>query len=334
MLKKYKFYLFLLFVLLFITLISQLFRENLEIINIALIHLLPVILVALHGNFLLTIVVTLVTIILFNVLYVPPLYSFSVYDFFYIWSFIIFILVGYIITWQAKKIHSNQIKEVLLNALSHDLKTPVSSILGNTMILLDKKDIKDKEGLLEIKKSTEKINRLIANLLDSARLQGDFVKLDFDWCDLEDTLGVALQEFDSSSIDKIKITIEPNIPLFWGDCTLMTRLFVNLIDNALKYTDEKDKIKISMYQRGEEIYIKFYNQSKVFTQENLKNIFDKFYRLDNAADMTGSGIGLSICKNIVDLHQSQISVFQEEDGLYFIIRLQILKKASNINKEL
>jgi two-component system sensor histidine kinase KdpD len=334
MLKKYKFHLVLLFVLLFITLISHLFRTDLEVINIALIHLLPVILVALRGDFLLTIVVTLVTLILFDLLYIPPLYSFDVHDIYYIWSFIIFILVGYIITWQAKKIHSNQIKEVLLNALSHDLKTPISSILGNTMILLDKEEIQDKEGLLEIKKSSEKINRLIANLLDSARLQGDFVKLRFDWCDLEDTLGVALQEFDSSSIDKIQIQIEPNIPLFWGDCTLISRLFVNLIDNALKYTEEREKIKISMYQQDKEIHIKFFNQSKVFSKEDLKNIFDKFYRLDNAADISGSGIGLSICKNIVDLHQGHIQASCEEDGLYFIIKLQILKRAFMIDKEL
>lgn len=89
-----------------------------------------------------------------------------------------------------------------------------------------------------------------------------------------------------------------------------------------------------MYQQDKEIHIKFFNQSKVFSKEDLKNIFDKFYRLDNAADISGSGIGLSICKNIVDLHQGHIEASCEEDGLYFIIKLQILKRAFMIDKEL
>ncbi len=335
MFKKYQFYVVISLVLFAVTLISHIFRNELEIINIALIHLLPVIIVALRGNFILTAIVTSITVILFDLLYIPPLYNFGVHDIFYIWSFIIFILVGYIITLQAKKIHSNQIKEVLLNALSHDLKTPISSIIGNTTFLLDKKDVAYEENLLEIKKSSEKINRLIANLLDSARLQGDFVKLNFNWCDLEDTLGVALQEFDEKSLEKIEIKIEENIPLYWGDSALIVRLFVNLLDNALKYADDKASIKIHMYaQDDKSIYIKFFNQSKIGSEEDIKNIFDKFYRLDNAADISGSGIGLSICKNIVDLHQSSIKVTKEEDGLYFVIQLQILKQAHKIKEEL
>lgn len=334
--KKVQFYLFLFLLLSLVTALSHLFRAELELINIALIHLLPVVFVALRGNFSATGIVTLITIVLFNFLYIPPIYSFDVHDIYYVWSFFIFALVGYIITSQAKKIHSNQIREVLLSALSHDLKTPISSIQGNALLLLENSTIEDsqKEKLTEIKSSCEKINRLIANLLDSARLQSEFVELNLDWCDIEDTLGVALKEFSLTLTNKIKIHIDENLPLYWGDSTLMVRLFVNLIDNALKYTQDENQITVALLSSQEEITIAICNQSKHFNQEELASIFDKFYRLDNAADINGSGIGLSICKNIVELHQGKITAYNEDKKVCFKVSLPLLKQVAQIREEL
>ncbi len=108
-----------------ITLLSQLFQETLEVVNIALMHLLPIVVVALRGNYVSTSLVALFAIGLFNVLYIPPVYSFSVHDVIYLWSFAIYLAVGYLITWQVKKIQTNEIRDMILNTLSHDLKTQV-----------------------------------------------------------------------------------------------------------------------------------------------------------------------------------------------------------------
>jgi len=217
---RYNYILTALGVLGIITLISVVFQSYLELVNIALIHLIPIIVVALRGNFSATAVITLMAILLFNVLYVPPVYSFSVHDAIYLWSFAIFVLVGYIITAQAKKIQTNEIREILLSTLSHDLKTPLSSILGSiTLLLEDRKMSEETQNTLlhEIKNGSDRMNRLINNLLDNARLKDKHLELKMEWCDLEDSLGVALQDFDEAHIQRsLRLHVDANLELFWG----------------------------------------------------------------------------------------------------------------------
>jgi two-component system sensor histidine kinase KdpD len=101
--SKYNFIFKALAILAVITLISNIFRDHLQIINIALIHILPVIFVAIHGNLKATFFITFISVILLNFLYIPPLYSIDISNELYIWSFGIFVIVGWIITVQAKR---------------------------------------------------------------------------------------------------------------------------------------------------------------------------------------------------------------------------------------
>jgi two-component system sensor histidine kinase KdpD len=334
---KYRYYFVSFVLLVIITVVSQLLRSHLDLINIALIHLVPVIVIALRGIMGATMMVTTVAVVMFDWLYVPPQYSFDVHDLNYIWSFIIFFLVGYTITLQAKRIHANEIKEMLLNTLSHDLKTPLSSILGNATLLeettLDEKT--RQEVLMQIKDSSQRMNRLIGNLLDSARLQHNQVSLQKEWCDLEDLIGVALQEFRHESKRKrpaIRIVGDPQ--LFWADCGLLVRLLVNLIDNAFKYSEEDRRIRITLSSTGQDVRILFCNESGPIRSEDLKNMFERFYRLGNTADISGSGIGLSICKDIVTAHQGKIEAYNVKDGVCFEVTLPVLKYPSKTLKEL
>lgn len=327
-LYPYRHYLLAIVLLLIITAISQLFRVSLGLINIALIHLIPVIVIALRGNISSTMAVTFLSVLLFDLLYVPPEYSFDVHDLTYIWSFIIFFAVGYIISDQAKRIQGNAIQEIFINTLSHDLKTPLSSILGNTSLLM-KKELSDPEirhnVLLQIHDSTQRMNRLISNLLDSARLQENQNLLRLEWCDFEDIVGVALQEFRDNPRQKfIEIYVDHEIPLFWGDCALLVRLIVNLIDNALKYSDEGKKISLRISGDTQTLTILCCNESEPIKKSDLHNMFNRFYRIDYSGDIHGSGIGLSICQDIVHAHKGTIKAYNEDNGVCFEIRF-ILK---------
>lgn len=135
-------------ILAIITLISHVFRNHLEIINITLIHILPIIVVAIHGNLKATFFITLLSVSFLSFLYIPPLYSFNVNNELYIWSFGIFAIVGWIITIQAKNLNTqtrqNQLKESLLDIISHDLRTPLSTIHGTINLLLADKKLDDK----------------------------------------------------------------------------------------------------------------------------------------------------------------------------------------------
>jgi two-component system, OmpR family, sensor histidine kinase KdpD len=318
-----------------ITLISHLFRDYLDIINIGLIHIIPVVIVAMYGNIKATIFITLLSVIFFNFLYIPPLYSFNVHNELYIWSFVIFAIVGWIITVQAKNLHTqtkqNELRESLLHIISHDLRTPLSTIHGTINLILSNEHLKkeDLKSLLEdINYASLRMKRLITNLLDSARLTSGNIDLKLQWCDFEDIVGVALEEFpQKQNEDLLQITID-ELGLYWGDNILLTQLIINLLDNAFKYCKHNSIITLDIANLNTVIKIKIFNESDPIDSKKLKNIFDKFYRLEDTNDISGSGIGLAICKSIVKLHEGTIKAIPKNNGILIEIDLPITKKAN------
>lgn len=317
-----------------ITVISHIFREHLDIINIGLIHIIPVVIVAIHGNIKATIFITILSVIFFNFLYIPPLYSFKVHNELYIWSFLIFAIVGWVITVQAKNLHTqtkqNELRESLLHIISHDLRTPLSTIHGTINLILsnqnlDKNSIK---GLLEdVNYASLRMKRLITNILDSTRLSSGDINLKFDWCDFEDIVGVALEDFSEKQNSELLDVKIDDIGLYWGDNMLLTQLIVNLLDNAFKYSKSGTKVTLKIANFNDIVKIEVFNQSIFIDETKLKNIFDKFYRLEDTNDISGSGIGLAICKSIVNLHGGNIKASTIDDGILIEAKLPIIKKA-------
>lgn len=335
LINRYKYLINSIIILGFITLISHLFREKLDIINIALIHIIPVVIVSIYGEAISTILITILSVILFNFLYIPPLYSFTVHNELYIWSFIIFGIVGWIITYQAKKLNrqkrQNELRESLLHIISHDLRTPLSTIHGSINLILDNKNLStEKISMLleDINHASLRMKRLITNLFDSARLSNKEIDLELEWCDFEDIIGVALEEFPLKHADENLALIVGNTQLYWGDNILLTQLIVNLFDNAFKYAKDQTKIHFSIYEENDSIWIKIFNKNETVDETKIKSIFDKFYRIEDSNDTVGSGIGLAICKSIVMLHHGNITAEAKDDGIEIQIILPILKKAN------
>jgi two-component system, OmpR family, sensor histidine kinase KdpD len=332
--KPYNYIFKALAILLIITLISHFFQSSLNIINITLIHIIPVIVVAIHGKIRATLLMTILSVIFLNFLYIPPLYSFSVYNELYLYSFCIFGIVGWIITIQARNLNTqrkqNELRESLLHIISHDLRTPLSTIHGSINLILynDNLDENYKLSLYEdINYASLRMKRLITNILDSTRLSSGNTNLKLEWCDFEDIVGVALNEFSQEQNDEmLEIKID-ELSLFWGDNILLTQLIVNLLDNAYKYSKTHTKIELEIINQTNFIQIKVFNETEFLDKNKLKNIFDKFYRLEDANDILGSGIGLSICKSIVKLHNGEIKANAEKNGILIQIELPIIKKA-------
>lgn len=335
--RQYNYILKALGILSIITFISHIFRDHLDIINISLIHVIPVIVVAIHGNIKATFFMTFLSVIFLNFLYIPPLYSFSVHNELYLYSFFIFGIVGWIITIQAKNLNTqtkqNELRESLLHIISHDLRTPLSTIHGSINLILsnDNLDEKSKYNLYEdINYASLRMKRLITNILDSTRLSSGNIDLKLEWCDFEDIVGVALNEFSQIQNDeKLEIKID-ELSLFWGDNTLLTQLIVNLLDNAFKYSKTQTKIYFEIINLNNFIKIKIFNETEYIDKKKIKNIFDKFYRFEDTNDISGSGIGLAICKSIVKLHNGEIRAIPEHNGILIEIDLPISKRAKLI----
>ncbi|RXJ88220.1 DUF4118 domain-containing protein [Arcobacter sp. CECT 8985] len=330
---KFNYFVQAIVILLIITVVSHLFREHLDIINIALMHIIPVIYVAIRGKIKATFFITLISVICINFLYIPPLYSFNVHEELYLITFIIFGIVGGIITYQAKKLDSqkkqNQLRESLLNIISHDLRTPLATIHGTTNLILSNDDIdqvKQRDLLEDINYASLRMKRLITNLLDSTRLSGQ-IKLKYEWCDFEDIVGVSIENFSQKqNEDYLNIELD-ELGLYWGDNTLLTQLITNLLDNAFKYSKSGSKIDLQIENFNEYIKITVFNKSEFINKKKLKNIFDKFYRLEDTNDISGSGIGLAICKNIVKLHGGDIKASHKNNGILIEVDLPVKKKA-------
>jgi two-component system sensor histidine kinase KdpD len=337
--------------LLIIFFISNTFKNEIGLINIALIHLIPILIVALHGNMFSTLFITTISVIVFHFIHLPPAFGFAFNDFLYFWNIVIFYLVGYIITKQAQileiktqeaniaKVHeqTSEFREILLNSISHDLKTPLSSMNAIIDLMQTKKYDKDIEDelLFSMKKSSLKMNRLISGLLDSARLQDKHRVLQMDWCDFEDLVGIALSEFETSEVKNlVEVEFGKDLELYWGDSALLVQLLVNLFDNAFKYNQNSGKIKISIVSENGYVYIRFFNYSKPISKDELEVLFDKFYRLKENGDINGSGIGLFICKSITKAHNGEARAYQENDGITFEMKLPILKELNFIDRDI
>ena len=332
--KQFNYFLKALVILLLITLISHFFKNSLAIMNITLIHIIPVIVVAIHGNIKATLFMTLLSVIFLNFLYIPPLYSFSVHNELYLYSFFIYGIVGWIITVQAKNLNTqrkqNELRESLLHIISHDLRTPLSTIHGSINLILTNENLDENSKLNlyeDINYASLRMKRLITNILDSTRLSSEDIDLKLEWCDFEDIVGVALNEFSQKQNDEILEIKIDELSLFWGDNILLTQLIINLLDNAFKYSKPNTKIKFEIINLNNFIKIKIFNETEFLDKKKLKNIFDKFYRLEDTNDILGSGIGLAICKSIVKLHNGEIKASPEENGILIEIELPIEKRA-------
>lgn len=231
-------------------------------------------------------------------------------------------------------IETDKLRSALFNSISHELKTPLSAILGSVSTLLENDEYYKKEDrwelLSNIKDGSLRMERLIANLLDTARMESGMMKLKLDWCDLEDIVGTALRRMQGLlKYHSMKVEVEPNLPFIKGDCVLLEQVFVNLIDNAIKYSEPQSEIRICLKKTSNRVEISFMDNGVGVPQCDLNKIFSKFYRVEQPKKVSGTGLGLSICKGIIEAHSGKIFASNRSGGGTMIqITLPINEAAS------
>ncbi|MEN6566392.1 MAG: sensor histidine kinase KdpD [Veillonellales bacterium] len=205
---------------------------------------------------------------------------------------------------------SERLQSALFNSISHELRTPLATIIGSISTLLDKeialsRDIQA-ELLDNIKDGAIRMERIITNLLDTARLESGAIKIKHDWCDVEDVIGAALGRLGESVAGRqIQVDIPEPLPLIPGDCVLLEQVLVNLVDNAVKYSPADKAIEISASREDQTVMITVADHGGGIPEQDLNHIFDKFYRVAGSR-AGGTGLGLSICKGIIEAHGGTI----------------------------
>lgn len=214
---------------------------------------------------------------------------------------------------------SDKIRNIVFNSISHELRTPLSTITGSASALLDRnveytRDMQ-RELLETIQDGAYRMERLVANLLDTARLESGHMSLKIDWCDLEDLVGIALRRL--GEVPKkylIKIQLPDTLPLIRADGTLLEQVLLNLFDNALKYSPAGSSICLTAALVDSSIRVTVSDNGPGIPPHDLKHIFDKFYRAKQPIPVSGTGLGLSICKSIIEAHKGEIWAENIQNG--------------------
>lgn len=206
---------------------------------------------------------------------------------------------------------SDRLRTALFNSISHELKTPLSSIIGSVSTLLEEGGVYTeaarRELLENIQDGAARMERVVANLLDTARLESGMMRLKIDWCDIEDILGTALQRLgDRIQQYELNVRVDDDLPLIKADCVLLELVVLNLIDNAMKYSHKGSEIVISAQREGSMIQISVFDAGTGIPEEDLSRVFDKFYRVNHPNQISGTGLGLSICKGVIEAHGGSI----------------------------
>jgi two-component system sensor histidine kinase KdpD len=214
---------------------------------------------------------------------------------------------------------TEKLQTALLNSISHDLRTPLVSIIGVLSSLREEGmglDDAARTNLIQVAtEEAERLNHLITNLLDVSRIEAGAIRMSRQPSDVQDIVGVALEQSGSRSGSRpIKIDIPPALPFVSVDFGLIVQALVNILDNALKYSPPDTPIDISGRQVALQVEIVVADRGIGIPPEDLQRVFDKFYRVHRPDNVTGTGLGLSISKGIVEAHGGRIAAENRPDG--------------------
>lgn len=226
-------------------------------------------------------------------------------------------------------------KRMFISSLSHDLRTPLTTIKGYTHGMLDGTIEADKqERYLKIVSSeSDRLIKMINDLLDLSKMESGALILNKTDFDLNDVIINVLDSFEQKIIDKrIKLTIDLTKEkiLAHGDMASIQRVIYNLMDNATKFVNVDGDISIRTELKNDKIYVGISNTGNVLSPKELSMIWDRFTKLDKSRGLEkkSSGLGLSIVKEIIKAHNEKIEVYSNEDiGVAFIftVATQIFK---------
>jgi two-component system sensor histidine kinase KdpD len=226
-----------------------------------------------------------------------------------------------------------KLRSALLSAVSHDLRTPLAAIAGAGSTLAEAADDLHPATRRELAESivaeTDRLNRLVANLLDMTRLDAGSMQLDRDWHPLEDLVGGVLHRLRRLlAKHQMAVEISPAVGLVYVDELLLHQVLTNLVENALRFAPHGSQISIKaglspLSPRGrgaggegadQTLWIEVADQGPGIVPGDEERIFEKFYRAPHQQPRSGTGLGLAICRGIVELHGGTIRAANRPEG--------------------
>jgi len=227
-------------------------------------------------------------------------------------------------------VESERLRSALLSSISHDLRTPLSAIVGSVTSLRTlgpKMSKADQDDLLAaIEEEAGRLSRFVANLLDMTRLEAGALDLTRDWMDIGDALRAAAERARRSFLRRdVELRLASDLPPVRGDTKLLEQVVFNLLDNADKYADQGTPTTVTAQRDGADVVLAVVDQGAGIPVQDLERVFEKFYRVAKGDGRApGTGLGLSIGRGIIEAMGGRIfaqSPVHEGRGTAIIIRL-------------
>lgn len=309
-----------------VTLVGLLLNNLVGYRIVAFMLLVCVSILAMTMDIIPVVLAALLSALLWDFLFIPPIFTFTVgtvEDRWMLFMYFVIALINATLTYKIRQIEKEvRLKEekgraikfysTIFNSLSHELRTPITTIIGATDNLLMKEsnlsDSVKRELLSEISIASLRLNQQVENLLSMSRLESGVIKTKKDWCDIRELIYTTLKQVDSpASKHIIKVNAPDSLPLFKLDYGLMEQVLYNLINNAIQHTPEGTDIIINADTIDDKLLLTVSDTGKGFPEHAIEKVFDKFYRVKGSST-GGTGLGLSIVRGFVEAHSGNITL--------------------------
>jgi len=285
---------------------------------VAYLLLITVSLLAMVFDILPVLLAALLSALVWDFFFIKPYYTFHVHaaeDAFLLVMYFVVALVNAVLTNKIRRMEKKAIlkeeKEntvklynTLLNSLSHELRTPIATIIAATDNLQGNNPhltpLNRNELVGEIAKASFRLNQQVENLLNMSRLESGFIQPKKDWVDVNELVYSTVSRLEENKItQRISININPDMPLFKTDKGMLEQVLYNILVNATLHTPADSRVDITGMCHGDELVLVIDDNGNGFPAGEIKHVFDKFYRLQHTA-AKGTGLGLSIVKGFTE----------------------------------
>lgn len=303
------------------TLVNYALSKWLSLTDLAMVYLLGVVITATYCQRNASIAGAALSLLAFDFFFVPPVLTLRFGTSEHLLTGLVLLIVGVITSALAARVrqemqlasraalaaHEEQLRNSLLASLSHDLRTPLAVIAGSASTLRENRprlSVEEQDQLLEaIYEQSHLMSLEISDLLEMTRLHAGPVTLNRQWHPLEELVGAALERCGTKlSLHPVLVDIPAAVPMVNVDGVLIEKLLINLLENAAKYTPPGTPIRIIASWTGERIDLVIEDDGPGLPPGLEDRLFEKFARASTEGAITGSGLGLSICRAIAQLH--------------------------------
>jgi two-component system sensor histidine kinase KdpD len=299
------------------TLVALALDVYFHVVNVALVYLLAVVLVALRFGRGAVIAVSVLNVAAFNYFFIPPRGTFHVEDPQYLLTFAMMLGVGLVVSGLTERVRARakaqaaleveaeteRIRSALLASISHDLRTPLAVITGSASTLAERGERLPPEERAALAQSiyhqARDVSELVTKVLQMTRLETGAIRLERGWDSIGEIAGAVLRRLkDRLATHLMMVDLPDDLPLVRVDASLIEQVLVNLLENAARHTPPRTLIRLRVQNQGTHLVVSVEDFGPGLAEGDLERIFKKFHR--------GAGLGLAICRAIVELHKGRI----------------------------